>query len=235
MSNLLQGFIYEIGPTDATQCDVLLALASHCNEDGESCFPSIARLAKLTRRSERTVIRTLQALVNAEEKWILSISQRTHKSADPKAKKYGSNEYLINAKRLRELYIQSQTPKKPHATVSGDSAKPHDTVSGDSPNHMTLTPKPHDIDDTHLINSHKNTPKNIKDFFGKREGEQTPPPRTPNQAGVWNGVPTPDTFPHDPRAQAIQDRVTSRNPDVSFSDLCYLQEAQQSVLRGMVN
>ena len=47
---------------DATEVAVLSCLASHANDDGESCFAGIPRIAKLVRRSERTVQRTLDAL-----------------------------------------------------------------------------------------------------------------------------------------------------------------------------
>lgn len=47
---------------DATEVAVLSCLASHANEDGQSCFAGVPRIAKLVRRSERTVQRTIDAL-----------------------------------------------------------------------------------------------------------------------------------------------------------------------------
>lgn len=47
---------------DATEVEVLSRLASHANEDGESCFAGVPRIAKLVRRSERTVQRTIESL-----------------------------------------------------------------------------------------------------------------------------------------------------------------------------
>ena len=54
---------------DATEVAVLSCLASHANDDGESCFAGIPRIAKLVRRSERTVQRTIDALEG--EGWLI--------------------------------------------------------------------------------------------------------------------------------------------------------------------
>lgn len=46
----------------SNQVSVLLCLADHSNDDGLSCYPSIARIAKRTRLSERTVQRCIAEL-----------------------------------------------------------------------------------------------------------------------------------------------------------------------------
>jgi len=60
--------VWDFGPEDATECQILGCLANHCDDDGRSCFPSIARIARMSRRSERTVIRVVAAL--EEGGWI---------------------------------------------------------------------------------------------------------------------------------------------------------------------
>lgn len=47
---------------DATEIAVLEYLADRCDEQGGNCFPGLALIALMVRRSERTVIRTLSAL-----------------------------------------------------------------------------------------------------------------------------------------------------------------------------
>jgi hypothetical protein len=48
--------------TDPTQVAVLAYLANCADDAGGNCFPGLPRLAKIARRSERTVTRTLQEL-----------------------------------------------------------------------------------------------------------------------------------------------------------------------------
>ncbi len=60
--------VWDFGPEDAAQCEVLVCLANHCDDNGKSCYPSIARIARMSRRSERTVSRVIAAL--EEDGWI---------------------------------------------------------------------------------------------------------------------------------------------------------------------
>lgn len=56
------------GPQSGTTRFVLLALGSHMNEQGGSCFPSTELLAKETRLSKRVVMRHIQFAV--AEGWL---------------------------------------------------------------------------------------------------------------------------------------------------------------------
>ncbi len=54
--------VWDFGPDDPIDCAVLVCLASHSNDDGASCYPSVGRIARMTRYSERTVIRSIATL-----------------------------------------------------------------------------------------------------------------------------------------------------------------------------
>ena len=54
--------VWDFGPEDPIDNSVLLRLASHCNDQGKQCFPSIEEVAKKVRRSERTVSRSIAQL-----------------------------------------------------------------------------------------------------------------------------------------------------------------------------
>lgn len=69
MSVRVMADVYDVGPDDAVDHSVLLALANHCNDEGKSCFPSVQTIARMTRRSQKTVERSLQALEAGE--WIV--------------------------------------------------------------------------------------------------------------------------------------------------------------------
>lgn len=53
---------------DATQVAVMICLANFADDDGANCFPGIARIARMTRYSERTVIRVIAQL--ERDSWI---------------------------------------------------------------------------------------------------------------------------------------------------------------------
>lgn len=82
--------VWDFGPEDAVDCNVLVCLASHSNDDGKSCFPSIPRIAKMTRRSERTVQR---AIVSLEESGWLTVERGTGKG--------NPSHYAINVAKLK--------------------------------------------------------------------------------------------------------------------------------------
>lgn len=62
MSIGLMQAVWSVGPTDATEAAVMLALANFAGDDGGNCFPSIELIAKMARYSTRTVIRAVAAL-----------------------------------------------------------------------------------------------------------------------------------------------------------------------------
>jgi hypothetical protein len=65
----LMGLVWTSTMRDATEVAVLSCLASHANDEGESCFAGIPRIARIVRRSERTVQRTIEDLEKAG--WLL--------------------------------------------------------------------------------------------------------------------------------------------------------------------
>lgn len=53
---------------DATQVAVMICLANFADDEGANCFPGIPRIARMTRYSERTVIRVIAQL--EKDGWI---------------------------------------------------------------------------------------------------------------------------------------------------------------------
>ncbi|MHB8303628.1 MAG: helix-turn-helix domain-containing protein [Acidobacteriaceae bacterium] len=62
MSIRVMADVWDFGPDDPIDCAVLVCLASHANDDGKSCYPKVERIARMTRYSERTVIRSIATL-----------------------------------------------------------------------------------------------------------------------------------------------------------------------------
>lgn len=65
MSIKLMSMAWESAPVEGTDLLLLLALADFANDSGESCYPSIATLAKRMRKSERSVSRGISSLEKA--------------------------------------------------------------------------------------------------------------------------------------------------------------------------
>lgn len=89
MSIKLMTKVWEDGPEDRTETLVLLALADRANDDGGSCFPSIADVAqrsRLTRRGTQKVIRRL------EDKGFLTVDENSGPG--------GTNNYQLHPAQL---------------------------------------------------------------------------------------------------------------------------------------
>lgn len=54
--------VYDFGPPDPIDTAILVCLASFASDEGQQCFPSVARIARMTRVCERTVIRAIAQL-----------------------------------------------------------------------------------------------------------------------------------------------------------------------------
>jgi len=54
--------VWDFGPDDPIDCAVLVCLASHSNDDGQSCYPSVGRIARMTRYCEKSVSRSIATL-----------------------------------------------------------------------------------------------------------------------------------------------------------------------------
>jgi hypothetical protein len=62
LSVRLMADVWDNGPGDPTDCAVLLVLANFANERGQSCYPSMETIARMTRRSVRTVERSIASM-----------------------------------------------------------------------------------------------------------------------------------------------------------------------------
>lgn len=118
MSIRVMADVWDVGPEDPVECFVLVALASHCNDNGDSCFPSITRIAQMTRRSERTVVRAIGAMEKAG--WI-TIERGSGRG---KVSKYHVNVAKLKGRQCDTLLAERVTA----ATGKGDTL----TEKGDS-------------------------------------------------------------------------------------------------------
>src|SRR6266498_5362805 len=74
---------------DSTAKFVLLALADHCNDEGEGAYPGVKRICKKTSMSTSTVCNALNALRN-----------NGYTTLEGKSKS-DTNNYTINLQKLR--------------------------------------------------------------------------------------------------------------------------------------
>ncbi|ARO14421.1 hypothetical protein BVG79_01075 [Ketogulonicigenium robustum] len=84
MSVKIMSAIWEAEGIDASECLVLIALADHADDEGR-CYPSIARLCKRTKMSDRGVQKVIARLI---EKGFVTVVQNAGRA--------GSNLYIIN-------------------------------------------------------------------------------------------------------------------------------------------
>lgn len=112
--------------TDATEVDVLSKLASHANDEGQSCFAGVPRIAKLVRRSERTVQRTIDKL---EQAGFIAVRRGDGKG--------NLTQYEINVEKLKGCQDVTLLPKAKRVTSVQER--------------VTLTPAKGDIDDGPLF------------------------------------------------------------------------------------
>lgn len=82
MSIKVMSQVWDIEGIDSSECLILIALADHADDQGR-CYPSIGRLAKRTKLSDRGVQKVISRLI---EKGFVSVS--------PCAGQGGSNLYL---------------------------------------------------------------------------------------------------------------------------------------------
>lgn len=139
--------VFEAGGLSPSQKSVLLALADHGNEEGQSIYPSTERLTKKTGLSERTVQRAIDDLCSSGVVVIIS-----------GARQHAPNHYEINVPMLAEIrdpWFDEQESKKAkrYQKARGDTVTPvkvsgvpnvyarGDTVTPESFNH-------------HIINHH---------------------------------------------------------------------------------
>jgi len=123
------GLVWTSCMSDPTEVSILSCLASHANEDGESCFAGVPRIAKLVRRSERTVTRTLAALELAG--WIEV--ERGDGAGN-------LTQYTINVdklKRCQDVTLLGRSKRVTSAPKKGDMVTKKGDI-GDNPPHPLL-------------------------------------------------------------------------------------------------
>ena len=134
-------FMSEHGPEPTTRL-VLCALSNHMNENGESCYPSIARLSMETGLNRNTVMRHLKKAV--DDGWITrgikgfsgqGWKRNEYKAAIPEKYQGGCTEQPRYAEggcsELHKVVAQSNTSSTINSTVKDNS-----TVGGNN------TPEP---------------------------------------------------------------------------------------------
>jgi hypothetical protein len=89
MSIKLMTKVWEHGPEDRTETIVLLALADRANDDGSSCFPSIADVAQRSRLSRRGTQKVIRRL---EDKGFLTVDENSGPG--------GTNNYQLHPAQL---------------------------------------------------------------------------------------------------------------------------------------
>lgn len=85
MSVHVTAWVYDHAPTDLSPGEMLVALvlADHANPEGGNAYPSIPRIAAMTRLTQRSVIRSLQRLV------ALGVIAVTHEATNRRPTVYG--------------------------------------------------------------------------------------------------------------------------------------------------
>jgi hypothetical protein len=117
---------------------VLLYLANCGDDEGGNCFPSIATIAKASRCSDRTVIRSLAAL--EKDGWI---------TVDHKRGRGNFSHYQLNMERLKTCQAVTFSEQAKPDTVSPIKDRKPDNVSPlPKTENMTSTTVKGDIDDT---------------------------------------------------------------------------------------
>lgn len=126
MSYALQRAVWQSGPTERNQFNVLLALADYADDDGGNIYPAIPTLAAKCRMSDSTAIRALDGLV--ADGWITR-----------KRRRNAVNTYQIVVARL--LGYVKLTEPKPADDPGYVNLTPQD-MSICNPGYVNLTPDP---------------------------------------------------------------------------------------------
>lgn len=132
--------VWDYGPADPIENAVLLALANHCNDEGQNCYPGITRIAHMVRRSPRTVMRAIQSLEDTQ--WIKV-------RRDFLGPRHNGNAYEVNVEKItksKHYYLSTRGHKPP---VYEDLHMTERHVSGRhvSGRHVTASAFTHDSGD----------------------------------------------------------------------------------------
>lgn len=123
MSIRVMADVWDFGPDDSVDCFTLVCLASHANDEGASCHPSVSRVARMTRRSERTIERSIQEL---EKTGWIAVKRGVGRGQ--------FNSYTINVARLKErqrVALSSDKTRQGVALSENKKATPM-TTKGDT-------------------------------------------------------------------------------------------------------
>lgn len=91
-------YVLRVGPSDAKEKLVLIALLEHCDEDG-ICWPSNGKLQEYSNCSPATITRKLRAL--ERDGWL----QR-------KKRKHRSNLYRVNLEKIEKAFRAFETRRR---------------------------------------------------------------------------------------------------------------------------
>lgn len=110
--------VWDNGPEDPIDCATLLVLANFANERGQSCYPSVVTIARMTRRSIRTIERSIATL--EADGWI-RIATRGNGAGNVTA-------YVLDTARLKGRQGDGVS-----AEQKGDTGTPFQKVKGRQP------------------------------------------------------------------------------------------------------
>lgn len=103
MSVLVMSMVFKRYPVGGNEMTLALALADHCNDDGENIFPTVAAMAEKTRQSVRSVQRILGKML--ADGWLILEGKRDASHAAP-------NQYRINPAWLNGVEYAVLAPEK---------------------------------------------------------------------------------------------------------------------------
>ena len=121
--------------TDPSEVSVLSILASHANDEGDSCFAGIPRIAKMARRSERTVTRILAKL--EKDGWLTAergdgAGHKTQYHIDVEKLKGCQDVTLLGKRKVTQIRPSEDVVKGDMVTEKGDTSDkpPHPLIGG---------------------------------------------------------------------------------------------------------
>jgi hypothetical protein len=126
--------------TDPSEVSVLSILASHANDEGDSCFAGIPRIAKMARRSERTVTRILAKL--EKDGWLTAergdgAGHKTQYHIDVEKLKGCQDVTLLGKRKVTQIRPSEDVVKGDMVTEKGDMVTEKGDTS-DKPPHPLI-------------------------------------------------------------------------------------------------
>jgi hypothetical protein len=116
--------VWDFGPEDPVDSAVMLWLANRCNDQGESCWPSVAEISRKARCCERTVVR---AIARLEDNGWITVERGVGQGH--------TSQYKLNVERLKRCHIDTFS-----GAGKGDSVTPFKGAKGDFDDTGKVTP-----------------------------------------------------------------------------------------------